>query len=228
MTDEFLLEEKAKLLQDSVNFTHQKREFQTNRLSKLLHQKPNSGTIAGMANLAGQAQVDLYTTDGINRGDTGRRISNANVEMGARVVATLLDRTNINPSYEVGNINAWLRSKGLETQSTVHDDVVWTQGKLSHLAGEVETNHYFSQSDVTVGADATIFDLLALKCSEMAQKHAENPNDVKVLNLASAVATTLSMEISSLATTGQALPKEIYKATLETPLKDFGIQMSDL
>ncbi|OGM13845.1 hypothetical protein A3A76_05020 [Candidatus Woesebacteria bacterium RIFCSPLOWO2_01_FULL_39_23] len=203
-------------------FLQQKQGFQS-QLRELVINNPNAGTIAGLNNLAHTLQYELYQTSGITRGDFGRGISGAGTEFLARVPATMLDRGSISLSYERGNLAAWFRGKGLDVEVVGKDrEVHWSGG-----SGKPESNYYFKSEELSPGALVAISEHLAVSINRKAAEYKDNPDDVRVMSIAAAIAGVLGEEIRSIAETGRPLDGETAKALLDKPLTDIGLQITE-
>lgn len=222
--DEEVSVERARLTA-SFELVRQGQEFQSQMIG-LLAENPNAGTIEGLATLAHSAQQDLYATNGLNRGESGRAVKNNNTEMGVRVVATLLDRNVISVDYEIGNLEGWLRRKSLGVEREGEREIHWSKGREG-TGGQQEHGLYFKREELTLGATTSILEHLSVKCVEMAAKHVGSEKDVRVLVLAGAVAKTVSMEIRSLVATGKPISKEMYQVMLGKPLEGIGVKVVD-
>lgn len=211
----------------AIRFLQEKESFRP-RLMDLLAKNPNVGTIEGLAQLAHTIQRGLYVVNGLTGGDTGRRISDAHTEFGARVPATLLDRQRITRSYEAGNLRAWLGRKGLDVQVEPGDaDVHWSQGVSGGIRGKEERDYYFQAEDMTPGAVGAVTEYLSAKLEETVVRLQESPyeNDLKVLKAASAVVRTVAAEVQSIAVEGKVPDIEVYRVMLGDPLRGIGLTL---
>lgn len=218
-------DEKNQEIQESSssNLILEKEQFRP-ILRQAIETDTNFLTIGGLANLAHNIQNELYKTDSLTKGDFGKRISSSRVELAARVPATVLDRTSVDLSYEVGNISAWLKQKGISVKLNGPRIINWSGGEGKVQAGRAETKVWYADEDFTPGGLVIITEYLSLKLSELTAL-SEKSEDKRLLGFAASLAGVVSEETRCIAEKGKPLDADTVESMLKTPLAEVGIEI---
>ena len=217
------VEKKDTLPNPHLQLLQEKEQFRP-LLEQAIHNDPNFQTINGLGLFAHNLQNELYSTNSISKGDLGRKISNSGIELAARVPATLIDRTDVDLGYETQNIAAWLRKKGLDAKLKGRQRVRFSGGNETKANNATET--WFSQEDFTPGGLVLAYEYLAQKMTEHSAL-SEQPEDKKVLKLASVMASIVSEEIRNIVLEGKPLDADTTTAMLKSPLAEAGMEITD-
>ncbi len=202
------------------------------KLDVLGRDRPNSHTLSGLYMLGAELQSRMYSTaESMWPSEVRNGLSQAGTELASRVGITLIDRSDISLSYEQGNLNAWLRSKGLkvELDSSKQFDYPISWDELP--TGVRESDHYFSDQEMDPQQFQVLAESVAAKFGSMrdlaVEKYGQNAEQTRLLDMASAVQLAVSAEIGSIVSGQGGLKAEQVRELVGPQLKAVGFSLTE-
>lgn len=228
MTSEF---KEGKINPDGLKNV-QSRIRMTQRIDNLGRDNPNLYTMSGLYTISSELQSRLLSIDdSMWPTEVRNGLLQSGTEFAARVAPTLIDRSKISLSYEQGNLNAWLRNKGLGVELDPNKRFDYSVDWHELPQGSQEMDYYFSKLRFNPQELGVLAENVTAKYETMRDRarklYGSDSEQAKLLDMAAAMELALSAEIGSIISGQGGLTAEQVKELVGPQLKAVGLSLME-
>jgi hypothetical protein len=217
-----------------LRFIREQQDFQP-VLADVLHKEPQIDTMRGVSSIGYMLNDEFYRQSVFynNLRGPGKetafegKIWQSQIECGIAIPATMLREHDVDLGYQTSKLNQWLNLKGLQGRSS-EDRVRWseyTQLFMGTRGVGFGLDTGLDPSTLGYGALASMADYMAAETVRFASR--TGGLDRSLFLFASAAAKGVGLELEHLVETGVPMNREVYRAILERPAQDVGIELVD-